>query len=1859
MFYSKSNPILRLHLSTRHFYSNIFFKWGEKYMKIKEHIIILLLIFLMLFVCIGSVSALKNQTDDYAENEIIGIGGSPDGGTFKELQDKITDAGENGTVDLANNYTYDDSFSKNGINITKAITINGNGFTINGLDKSRIFNIDASNHIVLNNITFINGKSDLGGAIIFNNPISNSVIDNCKFINNNVGTNGGALYAKSTFTNNNITNTEFINNTASKNGGSAYINNNANENLFENLTFANNKAKNNDGGAINFHNSLSKTTFKNITFFKNSAKTGGGAINTDQNINDNNSYINVKFINNTASKNGGAINGYGNSNYNSFDGCEFVNNSATSKGGAIYYTRNFNSNIFEYCSFINNTAKENGGVIYINMASNSNKFNKNSFIKNNATNNAGVIYYHSSSSSDIYNNTEFINNTALSVDGGCINAFSDLVNITFNNSTFINNKAGGNGGAINVDDDAKNNNFINTKFINNTASKNGGAISLVNAADNIWNNTIFIQNKAINISGGAIQVFIKIENNTIINSSFIANNAKTKGGAINIRYNSSYLKIIDSSFINNTANIGGAIYYTNTTNDNFLNVNFTNNKALNNSYGGGAIYVNDTAIKNKFDSLIFTNNTAMCGGALYISKLLKNTLVNIKFINNTANFNGGAVYIKNTFINNNFNNTKFINNNASRNGGAIYTIPSSIANKFENSIFENNYANEVDGGAINLHTDLLETTFNNVKFINNTAGYNGGAINIDHGSKDNIFNNTSFINNTATRNGGVIYTRWHSIHNTYKNTIFNNNSAINVDGGAINIFGNLLNNTFDNSTFINNSAKNGGAINVDDDAKNNVFINTKFIENTAKSNGGAFCVINTNNNTWNNTHFIGNTANNNGGAIHNYKQMQNEKIINSTFTDNLAGINGSALNIKGNDINITDSKFINNGANTIVVEKSDLYILNSEFINNKEYIIDLNNSEVLIENSIFDNDVGASIRVLDDSQLYLSKNVLSSEEYILNKGIILSETKIIVLNNLTLNCNVGEKITLNATIYDDNGNIIIVDDLDFIVGTETIDSILENTTYTADYITKIGTHIASAFVDSNLKKYTVDYGLIIAKYNSSVEITQLDNITYGEKLNINYNFENTTNVLIEITDEKGNIIYNNTTNQKTITIDNLKANKYNITITTQESENYTSTNTTQTFQVYKANTSITINNITNITYGEKLTIKFTSENVTTINVVIKDENGRIIFNKDLNESYVEISDLIRGNYTVTATFKGDSNYNGCNDTGTFAVNGLTPEINVNQTEIKSGDYIVINVKNDDLTNNLTVKIGNMTYTVPIIDNTAIIPTNNIPIGNYSVVISYPGDEKYNPYIDDLEISIYKKLIDNYTIEITANDIYAGENATISVTLPVDVTRNVTIIVNNKNYIVKINNGTATKVISDLPIGQYNVSVYYEGDDKYSSKTNSTTFKVMDKPLNNYTLEIRADDILAGDEALIFIILPEDAKGYVIITVDGKKYNKTLNEGIALLRIQDLKTGKYEVEVSYSGDEKYIAKSNSTSFNVLRNIIVEAPELIKYYSADDKFIVSVFEGDKPLANKNVTININGVEYVRTTNDEGIASLTVNLNSGNYTTIVKVDNITVESLIIILSTLNGKDMIKVYRNDTQYYAAFTDRNGNPLVNTTVSFNINGVFYNRITNENGTAKLNINLPPGEYILTAINTATGEMKSNVIKVIPVIESYDLTKYFRNDSQFIVRIHTADGGYVGAGEKVQFNINGVFYTRTTNATGHAKLNINLPQGNYTITTYYKDCSQGNEITVLPVLSADDLVMKYRDGSQFKAKLVDNQGNPYPNKPVTFNINGVFYNKLTDNQGIAKLNINLMSGEYLITSSYNGCNIANKITIRG
>ena len=356
-------------------------------------------------------------------------------------------------------------------------------------------------------------------------------------------------------------------------------------------------------------------------------------------------------------------------------------------------------------------------------------------------------------------------------------------------------------------------------------------------------------------------------------------------------------------------------------------------------------------------------------------------------------------------------------------------------------------------------------------------------------------------------------------------------------------------------------------------------------------------------------------------------------------------------------------------------------------------------------------------------------------------------------------------------------------------------------------------------------------------------------------------------------------------------------------------------------------------------------------------------------------------------------------------------------------------------------------------------------------------------------------------------------------------------------------------------------------------------------------------------------------------------------------------------------------EAFTSIENSSFINndytlVNASFKIYARELVKYYGGSERFNVEVTCNDTAIRDARVTISINGIDYYRATNRYGMVSMAINLGCGKYDVAVKYGTYMVNSTITVKSTVSGENITKTFRNATQYYAKFLNTEGNLLANAPVTFNINGVFYTRNTDASGVAKLNINLNPGEYIITAINTNSGEMYSNVVTVLPnIAENNNLTKYYRNDSQYVVRLLDDGGNPVGAGVNVTFNINGVLYTRTTNATGHAKLNINLEPGTYIITVMYKDLMLSNSITVLPVLEAKDLNMKYLDGSKFEAKLVDGEGNPYSGQNITFNVNGVFYDRTTDDSGIARLNINLMPGEYIITSSYKGSNIANRITI--
>ena len=359
------------------------------------------------------------------------------------------------------------------------------------------------------------------------------------------------------------------------------------------------------------------------------------------------------------------------------------------------------------------------------------------------------------------------------------------------------------------------------------------------------------------------------------------------------------------------------------------------------------------------------------------------------------------------------------------------------------------------------------------------------------------------------------------------------------------------------------------------------------------------------------------------------------------------------------------------------------------------------------------------------------------------------------------------------------------------------------------------------------------------------------------------------------------------------------------------------------------------------------------------------------------------------------------------------------------------------------------------------------------------------------------------------------------------------------------------------------------------------------------------------------------------------------------------------------DLYFSLDNNFVnsVKLNANAYGAL----ISTYNVNKYYKGPEKLNVYLKDGsNNPISGENINININGKSYTRTTDDKGIASLALNLNSGNYTANIKYNgrfgSNSTSANIKISDTVSGSDIVKRYKNNTQYYAKFLDTSGRPLANQDVSFNINGIFYTRTTDNSGVAKLNINLIPGDYTITAINPVNGDQCSNKVKVLTVlVDGHDVTKYYRNASAYSIKVLDGMGNPL-ANADVSFNINGVFYTRQTNESGYANLNLRLPPGNYIITADYNGLKYSNTINILPVLFANDTV-SYDGVSNFKVKLIDGIGNPYSNQSIEFNINGVKYTNITDSQGIAKLIISLPEGEYIVTSSYDGYNINNKITI--
>ena len=285
--------------------------------------------------------------------------------------------------------------------ITSYFIIDGNGNTISGNNRFRIFKVDGGKLTVLN-LHMRDGSAELGSAILVvaggRLLIEDSTLENCSAGSGTIFIRYGTLH---------VNRSNFLSNTASR--GGAIYNAAAGEIVVLNSRLEYNSARR--GGAV-FHY-VGKGVIANSSFHYNQASERGGAIHS--------TFAGLQISHSVLSQNTAEIGGalFSNGTYLSILSSSFELNRSLKDGAGIYTA---NEEVFiRESSFIGNVASQNGGGVFAKRGA---LIVSKSDFSNNASLTGPGIYLEESSAMII--DTDFTDNSGIESDEQIYGVESDI-----------------------------------------------------------------------------------------------------------------------------------------------------------------------------------------------------------------------------------------------------------------------------------------------------------------------------------------------------------------------------------------------------------------------------------------------------------------------------------------------------------------------------------------------------------------------------------------------------------------------------------------------------------------------------------------------------------------------------------------------------------------------------------------------------------------------------------------------------------------------------------------------------------------------------------------------------------------------------------------------------------------------------------------------------------------------------------------------------------------------------------------------------------------------------------------------------------------------------------------------------------------------------------------------------------------------------------------------------------------------------------------------------------------------------------------------------------------------------------------
>jgi uncharacterized repeat protein (TIGR03803 family) len=344
------------------------------------------------------------------------------------------------------------------------------------------------------------------------------------------------------------------------------------------------------------------------------------------------------------------------------------------------------------------------------------------------------------------------------------------------------------------------------------------------------------------------------------------------------------------------------------------------------------------------------------------------------------------------------------------------------------------------------------------------------------------------------------------------------------------------------------------------------------------------------------------------------------------------------------------------------------------------------------------------------------------------------------------------------------------------------------------------------------------------------------------------------------------------------------------------------------------------------------------------------------------------TDLPMGTDVVTATYSGDTNYQGSSGTTSVVdeAAATTLALTSNSPVLPSGVVMLTATLSatqsfGPITGTVTFAYGSQTLGSAAANGTASfsVAASAIPAGADVITATYSGNTEYLGSTGSTTVVVDAKAATTTAVMAAPNPVLQSSTITVTATLAGQqddgaITGSVTFSSGSQTLgtaTVTNNSASVTFVASELAVGNDTILATYSGDANYQSSTGTATVVVQSKSATTTTLVTNSPVLVGQLLTLTATLSPQFNIGAITGSVTFTAGNLTLGTvtvsgGTASLNLETsaIPAATYPVKVTYSGDSNYQGSSatanvvvqdygTATTLTIMPTVVVQGQSVI--------------------------------------------------------------------------------------------------------------------------------------------------------------------------------------------------------------------------------------------------------------------------------------------------------------------------------------